>query len=57
MNRNQYPWMPVGATYVQGRWMVLMARWTPDEGWTFQERVEDDLEQYLTSEHAGGTHA
>lgn len=54
MTASEYPWMPVGATYVQGKWMVLMARWTPAEGWTFQQLVINDAETYNQAAHPGG---
>lgn len=53
---SEYPWMPVGATYVRERssWMVLMARWTPSEGWTFQQLTITDAETYNQAAHPGG---
>ncbi|WP_251342405.1 hypothetical protein [Haloplanus halophilus] len=44
--RPETPWKPIDAERINGRWVILVAKWTPD-GWTFAERVERDLPSYL----------
>jgi len=58
-------WTPVGATHVQsphdgvGRWMILMARFSLEDGVEYQARAESDLPEKPADRDAipvGSTH-